>query len=232
MLSILHHYHKNQICRVYDLLLEKLTRNFNFGATFRMENPNLILMIMVIMMIMMIHNDIIILNQVNNNNIIVIFDEYNIISPIKHEVNKEYLFWKTGKDYNTDFSCNNNHNQDLDNCYDDHYRVHSELMGNNPSKIPNNGQKTVLPSSVSRVVKDDAVMKDNEDSREELDIYQKEIDEINSIYTAILKKEYEKSTEVISEEESVNSDVADFETPVSHQDEEYHSAVNENTDSF
>ena len=34
-----------------------------------------------------------------------------------------------------------------------------------------------------------AVMKEDEDSREELDLYQKEIDEISSIYTLILKEE-------------------------------------------
>ena len=31
-------------------------------------------------------------NQVDSNNAIIILDEYNIISPIKHKVNKEYLF--------------------------------------------------------------------------------------------------------------------------------------------
>ena len=67
-------------------------------------------------------------------------------------------------------------------------------------------------------------MKEDEDIREELDIYQKELDEINIIYT-------EKSTKVISKEESVDSDVADFKTPLSHQDKEHHSAVNNTTDS-
>ena len=32
-------------------------------------------------------------------------------------------------------------------------------------------------------------------------------------------------------EQSIDSDVVDFETPFSHQDEEYHSTVNNNTDS-
>ena len=50
------------------------------------------------------------------------------------------------------------------------------------SSIPNNEERIVLPSLVSQVVKDDAVMKEDEDSREELDIYQKEIDTIRSIY--------------------------------------------------
>ena len=107
------------------------------------------------------------------------------------------------------------------------------------------------------MAKNDAVMKEDEDSREELDLYQKEIDQISSIHTAILKEEYlnliaaatdlydndlaitdleailkeghEKST-VVSEEESVDSYVADFETPLSHQDDEHHSAMNDNTD--
>ena len=48
---------------------------------------------------------------------------------------------------------------------------------------------------------------------------------------AVLKEEYEKLAEVISEGESVDSDVADFETPFSHQDEEHYSAVNDNTNS-
>ena len=59
------------------------------------------------------------------------------------------------------------------------------------SSIPNNEERIVIPSSVSRVAKNDTMMKEDEDSREELDIYQKEIDEISSIYTAILKEKYE-----------------------------------------
>ena len=47
-----------------------------------------------------------------------------------------------------------------------------------------------------------------------------------------MKEEYENSTEVVSEEEFISSDVADFETPPSHQDKEHHSAVNNNTDSI
>ena len=83
-------------------------------------------------------------NQANNNNKTIILDEYNTISPIEREVNKEYLFWKT--------SSNNNHNQDLEICHDDHYRVHSEPVGCNPSKIPNDGERIVLLSLVSRGV--------------------------------------------------------------------------------
>ena len=75
-------------------------------------------------------------NQANGNNYAIILDEYNTISPIKREVNKNYLFWKTGS--------NNNHNQDLEICYDDHYRVRSELVGCNPSKIPDDGERIVL----------------------------------------------------------------------------------------
>ena len=71
-------------------------------------------------------------------------DKYNAISSIECEGNKEYLFWKTGS--------NNNHNQDFEICYDDHYCVHSEPVGCNPSKIPNNGERIVLLSSVSRGV--------------------------------------------------------------------------------
>ena len=74
--------------------------------------------------------------------------------------------------------------------------------------IPNNGERIVLPSLVSRVAKDNAVMKEDKDSRKEIDSYQKKIDEINSTYTA-------QSIEVISEEGSVNSYVADFKTPLS-----------------
>ena len=40
------------------------------------------------------------------------------------------------------------------------------------------------------MAKNDVMMKEDEDSREELDLYQKEIDQISSIYTAILKEEY------------------------------------------
>ena len=50
------------------------------------------------------------------------------------------------------------------------------------------------------------------------------------MYIPILKDEYEKSTEVISEEESIDSDVAEFETSPSHQEEEHHSVVYDNTD--
>ena len=68
--------------------------------------------------------------------------------------------------------------------------------GDNDDGLSENKERIVLPSLVSRVMKDDAVMKGDEDSREESD-----------------------------------SDVADFETPRSHQDREYHSAVNDDTDS-
>ena len=47
---------------------------------------------------------------------------------------------------------NNNHNQDLENCYDDHYRVHSEPINIVPSMIPNNGERVVLLSLVPRVM--------------------------------------------------------------------------------
>ena len=49
--------------------------------------------------------------------------------------------------------------------------------GNNYDGLSKNKKRIVLPSSVSRVVKDDAVMKEDEDPREGLDIYQKEIDD-------------------------------------------------------
>ena len=80
-------------------------------------------------------------NQANSNNHTIILDEYNTISPIEREVNKEHLFLKTGR--------NNNHSQDLEICHDDHYCIHSELVGYNPSKIPNDGKRIVLLNSVS-----------------------------------------------------------------------------------
>ena len=92
------------------------------------------------------------------------------------------------------------------------------------------------------------LIKEDEDSREELDLYQEEIDQVSRIYTtilkdklfeffadavdlydndlaitdpeAILKEGYAKST-VVSEEESVDS---------YHQDNGHHSAVNDNTE--
>ena len=48
VMLISHHYHQNQICNVYTLLLDKLRRNSNFGPTFQMEN----LMVIMIMHIM------------------------------------------------------------------------------------------------------------------------------------------------------------------------------------
>ena len=59
------------------------------------------------------YNDII-RNQIDSNNNTINLDKFNTISSIEHEVNKECLFWKTGKDHNNDFSCNNNHNQGLE----------------------------------------------------------------------------------------------------------------------
>ena len=87
--------------------------------------------------------------QIDNNSETINLDEYNTISPIELEVNKDYQFWKTGKDFNNDSSHNNNHNQDLENYYDDHYRVHSEPIDIVPSMIPNDGERVVLLSSVS-----------------------------------------------------------------------------------
>ena len=99
--------------------------------------------------------------------------EYNTISPIRREVNNEYLFWKTGKNDNNNFSCNNNRNQHLENCYDDRYGVHSESIDSNSFKIPNDGERVVLLSSVSRVVRNDEVVQDNKDSIDELDASQR-----------------------------------------------------------
>ena len=59
-------------------------------------------------------------------------------------INTEHLFWKAGKDYNNGFSCNNNHNQDLENCFDDRYGVHPENIDSNLSKISNDGERVVL----------------------------------------------------------------------------------------
>ena len=59
-------------------------------------------------------------------------------------------------------------------------------------------------------------------SRKPYDLSREKLDE--------LYKYYEKSTEVISKKESVNSDVAEFETSLFHQEEEHHSAVYDNTD--
>ena len=54
---------------------------------------------------------------------------------------------------------NNNHNQDHGNNYDDHYGVHSESVNSNPSKIPKDGERVLLLSSVSRVEKNMMVKK-------------------------------------------------------------------------
>ena len=94
------------------------------------------------------YNDTV-LNQVDSDNNTIILDEYNTTSPIEHEVNKEYPFWKTGEDYNTDFIHNNNHIQDHGNIYDDNYGVYSKNIDSNPSKIPNDGERVVLLNSVS-----------------------------------------------------------------------------------
>ena len=77
------------------------------------------------------YNDTISKHQVNINNENINLDEYNNISPIKHKVNKEYQFWKTSEDFNTDFSHNNNHIQDHENNYDDNHGVHSENIDSN-----------------------------------------------------------------------------------------------------
>ena len=100
------------------------------------------------------------------------------IQSIIGEVNEEYLFWHPHRDEEDPVDSNhastkeehhedsplppesNNHNQDLENCYDDHYRVHSELIDSNPSMIPNDGERVVLLSSVSRVEKNVMVKKD------------------------------------------------------------------------
>ena len=47
------------------------------------------------------------------------------ISPIEYEINEEYMFWKTDKDYNNEFNHNNNYNQDDENNCNDHCGVHS-----------------------------------------------------------------------------------------------------------
>ena len=62
-------------------------------------------------------------------------------------------YWKTGNVYNNDCSHNSYHNQDHVNNNEDHYGVHSESIESIPYKIPNDGEKIVLRSSVSRVVK-------------------------------------------------------------------------------
>ena len=106
-----------------------------------------------------------VLNQVNsnnNNNTTIILDKHNTISDIKREVNEEYMFWKTDKNYDDNFSHNNNHNRDDENNYDDHYGIHSEFINSNPSMIPNNGERVVLLSSVSQVVKNNNEAKNDE----------------------------------------------------------------------
>ena len=107
------------------------------------------------------YNDTV-LNQVDSNNNTIIFNEYNTISAIKHKVNEEYMFWKTDTDCDNIFSHNNNHNQDDENNYDDQYSIHPEFINSNPSMIPNDGDRVVLLSSVSRVVKNNNEAKDNE----------------------------------------------------------------------
>ena len=56
----------------------------------------------------------------------------------------------------------NNHNQDLENCYDDHNVMHSEFINSNPSMIPNDGERVLLLSLVSRVVKNSDKEKNDE----------------------------------------------------------------------
>ena len=80
--------------------------------------------------------------------------------PLPPESNMPCIHSIIGKDFNNDFSRNNNYNQDLENYDDDHYSIHSELIHSNPSMIPNDGERVVLLSSVSRAEKD--VMVKNE----------------------------------------------------------------------
>ena len=106
-----------------------------------------------------------VLNQVdsnNNNNTTIIFGKHNTISAIEREVNEEYIFLKTDQDYDDNFSHNNNHNQDDRNNYDDHYDIYSEFINSNPSMIPNDGERVVLLSSVSRVLKNSDEAKNDE----------------------------------------------------------------------
>ena len=79
-------------------------------------------------------------NQVASNNTTINLDKCNTISPIKQEVNEEYLFWKT---------------------HDDNYDDHSENNNSNPSEMPYNGKRIVLTSLTSWVTKND-VVKHNE----------------------------------------------------------------------
>ena len=118
------------------------------------------MVIMMITMIMMMRI------MIDNNSESINLDEFNTISPIERKVNKEYLFWETGKDYNNDFSCNNNQY--------DRYGAHPEPINSNPFMIPNDGEITVLLSLVSRVVRNDEVVQDGKDLIGELDDNQRE----------------------------------------------------------
>ena len=101
--------------------------------------------------------------------------------------------------------------------------VESKIYDNNYDGLSKSKDKIVLPSSTSRVVRNDEVMKDDEDSENEL--------EINSIHTAIRMMKHENSTNVISEqqhyiygapkpnENSSNlNDEKDYDSPISNEE--------------
>ena len=100
--------------------------------------------------------------------------------PICDKINKDFWFWDNGKDYDHAPISNEESETVFAHDYSDNGdTVLSDItIDSNPSKIPNNGDRIVLLSSVSRVIKNesrnDEVVQDNKDSIDELDASQRE----------------------------------------------------------
>ena len=85
----------------------------------------------------------------------------------------------------------------------DYGAIYDRSDGANPSPLPPKHPPIVLTSLVSQMVNNDEVVKDDENSSKDLDIY---YDEINTpIYTATKEEEYENLIKVISADDDDNN---------------------------